>query len=141
MTNTTTRVLLTLVVLALAGVLWLWISRPSAPAPAPAPPPPADGAEPTMPPFTPARPLIANPELGDVNADGKIDKLDVGYLKDFIYNKGQAPLGPADVNGDGKVDVADTFYLTNYLFAHGPAPVKRGGAAVGTPAPRMTKVP
>ena len=72
-------------------------------------------------------------EIGrQLNADGVIDKRDVEYLKSFLFDKGQAPLGPADVNGDDKVDAKDMFYLANYLFAKGPAPV--GGRAFRTPA-------
>lgn len=103
--------------------------------------PPADDVEKPTPPFTPARALVSNPALGDVNADGKIDRLDVGFLKDYLFSHGQAPLGPADVNGDGKVDVADVFYLSNYVFSHGPAPKAPGIAVPGGPSPAAKKAP
>ena len=119
MTNNTTRLLLSVVVLALAGVVWLWVSRPK-PVPAPAPPAPEPTAVPTKPVRpTPAAARVANPALGDVNADGVVDRADVEYLSQFTLGFGPQPIGPADVNHDGKVDARDVLFLANQVNAAG----------------------
>src|SRR5262249_14851564 len=111
--------------LAVVGVglivlAWVWMSSRNAG--------PRAGARPRTTPIPPPQAIarVANPKLGDVNADGVVDGLDAQYLADYIQGKGQAPLGPADVNGDGKVDGADLIYLTNHVFAGGPPPVTPG---------------
>jgi hypothetical protein len=60
---------------------------------------------------------------GDVNADGKVDVLDVFYLINYLFAAGPAPIGKGDVNGSTATDVVDVFYLISFLFAGGPAPV------------------
>jgi hypothetical protein len=61
------------------------------------------------------RPTVANPVLGDVNADGVVDRADVEYLTRFLFSKGPAPVGPADINRDGKVNERDIFALMNQI--------------------------
>jgi hypothetical protein len=51
---------------------------------------------------------------GDANADGTVNKADITYLIDYIFNSGKAPspLARADLNGDGRVDISDVVMLT-----------------------------
>lgn len=60
---------------------------------------------------------------GDVNADGKIDDLDVVYILEYL-DKGPAPtcMDAADVNDDGKIDGVDSVYLLTHIYMNGPQP-------------------
>ena len=52
--------------------------------------------------------------LGDVNADGVINVLDVVMLIDFILNSEYIVLG--DLNGDGNMDILDVVLLVNIIL-------------------------
>jgi hypothetical protein len=60
--------------------------------------------------------------VGDANADGVLDVLDVFYLINGLFAGGPGP-NCADVDANGHTDVADVFYVINYLFAGGPPPI------------------
>ena len=56
--------------------------------------------------------------MGDVNLDGSVDIIDVGYIQQYIVEKrtfdaNQIVLG--DVNNDGDVDIIDVAYIQQYL--------------------------
>jgi len=90
------------------------------------------------PPLTPPtpRPTVANPALGDVNADGIVDRADVDYLTRFLFSHGPIPLGPADINHDGKVNQKDIFALIEQIReADAAAAGRPGPARAGTPSP------
>jgi hypothetical protein len=61
---------------------------------------------------------------GDVNADWKINTVDVVYLINYLFIHGPAPnpVERADCNCDGIVNTTDVVYLINYLFINGPPP-------------------
>jgi hypothetical protein len=61
---------------------------------------------------------------GDVNADGRINLLDVSFVINYIYRGGPAPdpIAMADVDHSGKIDLLDVSYIVNYLYRDGPAP-------------------
>jgi len=64
--------------------------------------------------------------LGDVNADGNVDYLDVLYLANYLFAGGPAPnpLESGDLNHDGNVDSNDLVMLANIVFGGGSAPSK-----------------
>ena len=66
---------------------------------------------------------------GDVNADGKLNLLDISYIINYLYRGGSDPdcgvgyLGVCgDVNATGTVNLLDVSYNINYLYRSGPAP-------------------
>jgi outer membrane protein assembly factor BamB len=70
--------------------------------------------------------LLAGAELtcGDVNADDRVDMLDILYLMAYLYKYGAPPdpTEPADVNNDGDINMLDILYLVAFLYKSGPAP-------------------
>ncbi len=64
-------------------------------------------------------------KVGDPNADGQIDIIDVVYLVNFVFKRRlhPNPLWNSDVNCSGQVNLGDIMYLANYVFKIGsPAP-------------------
>lgn len=61
--------------------------------------------------------------LGDFNADGFTDTLDLIALIDYLFANGTPPYRPnvADMNGDGRSNLVDLVRLISYLFKGGPA--------------------
>ena len=53
---------------------------------------------------------------GDVNADGKVDVMDVTALINMILKVIPVDQERADVNGDGNVNVSDVTYLINIIL-------------------------
>lgn len=67
------------------------------------------------------------PTLGDMNADGVINTVDIVYLINYLYINGPEPActpinACADANQDSLVNASDVVYLINYLFVNGPPP-------------------
>jgi hypothetical protein len=63
---------------------------------------------------------------GDVNNDGKIDLVDIAYLKNYVFGIGNGPypfkhLGDVDASG-GAPNAADVTFLMNYYFNFGECP-------------------
>ena len=54
----------------------------------------------------------------DVNGDGVVDRQDLRYLSDYMYNHGDPPVRPGvgDVNRDGRLDVYDLELLINIVI-------------------------
>lgn len=65
--------------------------------------------------------------LGDVNADGHADALDLVTLIDYLFANGTPPYRPnvADMNGDGRSNLVDLVRLISYIFRGGP-PLDQG---------------
>lgn len=61
---------------------------------------------------------------GDLNRDGEINALDLGFMTDYLFAGGQVsgPVEAADINGDGEVNALDLSALIDYLFAGGAEP-------------------
>lgn len=60
-----------------------------------------------------------NTVLGDVNADEKVNPVDIVLLRKYLLNKEKYPLTDekaADVNADGKVNPVDIVLLRKYLL-------------------------
>src|SRR3989344_2958096 len=66
---------------------------------------------------------IANPQKGDINSDGIIDKVDLDILVDVAFRGGSFPEGSclecADINEDGVTDILDVSMMTNYVYRGG----------------------
>ena len=63
--------------------------------------------------------------LGDANASGDLDIMDLITLIVYIFHSGPMPVpceGVADLNMDGWITTADIMYLINYIFRGGPPP-------------------
>ena len=61
---------------------------------------------------------------GDMNNDGKVNIMDVGFMINYLYRGGPAP-NPAeiaDVNASGNLNIMDVTYFINYLYKAGPLP-------------------
>ena len=56
--------------------------------------------------------------LGDVNADGKIDVIDLNILTNIVLGQESADSynGRADLNGDGKTDIVDVNMVINLIL-------------------------
>ena len=63
-------------------------------------------------------------QIGDANADGKVNISDAVYIINYVFSGGPTPmpLESAEVNCDGKVNVSDAVYLINYVFQGGNDP-------------------
>ncbi|NLM59399.1 MAG: xyloglucanase [Clostridium sp.] len=64
---------------------------------------------------------ISNLKVGDVNADGSIDSLDLTLLKRYVLRKidgfdVEDPLWVADVDGDGEINSLDVSYLKRFIL-------------------------
>lgn len=59
-----------------------------------------------------------NVTYGDVNSDGKINVLDMIYLKSYLINGTVSTLskGAADLDADGKITSSDVLQLSMYLI-------------------------
>ena len=62
---------------------------------------------------------------GDANLDGNVDILDIVFLINYKYKKGEAPSAAqmADPNNDCQIDILDIVYLINYRYKDGPGPL------------------
>ena len=60
----------------------------------------------------------------DLDANGKVNMLDITYLINFLYKVGLAPIAPStgDADGDGKVNMKDITHIIRYLYKGGPPP-------------------
>lgn len=61
---------------------------------------------------------VGNYILGDVNADGNVDYMDVIYLGNYLFAAGPPPnpMASGDLNQDGNVDTNDLTMLANIVF-------------------------
>jgi uncharacterized protein (TIGR02145 family) len=78
---------------------------------------------------------------GDVNADNKLNLLDISYIINHLYRSGSEPncgityIGECgDVNGSGTLNLLDISYIIGYLYRGGPAPICPNQLAVLTTA-------
>ena len=61
---------------------------------------------------------------GDANNDGGCNLGDAGYIINYIFYDGPAPVcaQEGDANADGGVNLGDAGFIINYIFYDGPSP-------------------
>ncbi|UCD64441.1 MAG: hypothetical protein JSW34_03135 [Candidatus Zixiibacteriota bacterium] len=61
---------------------------------------------------------------GDIDHNGQLDALDIGYFVEYIWLNGPAPEcdEEADVDGNDQIDALDVVYLVDYFFIVGAPP-------------------
>ena len=61
---------------------------------------------------------------GDANGDGAINILDVGFLVNYLYKGGPAPVPPeaGNPNCDASTNILDVSHIISYLYKSGPTP-------------------
>ncbi|MFH1899037.1 MAG: C25 family cysteine peptidase [Patescibacteria group bacterium] len=70
---------------------------------------------------------------GDVDADGELTALDLGYLIDYLFVGGAepVPVESGDIDGSGEINALDLGWLIDILFAGAENPNKCGTIPIG----------
>jgi len=81
---------------------------------------------------------------GDVDCDGQWTTHDGGYIMDYLYNAGPAPLcdDPLWANWDNRetLTIGDVFYNLAYIFGGGPQPICPPGQSPIVPEVDSTSI-
>ena len=83
---------------------------------------------------------VASYQLGDVNADGKVNVADITVIANNILNLPNTTFieAAADLNGDGKVNVADITCLANLILYGNISGQTAGAKAMFAEVPEIT---
>ena len=83
---------------------------------------------------------VASYQLGDVNADGKVNVADITVIANNILNLPNTTFieAAADLNGDGKVNVADITCLANLILYGNISGLTAGAKAMFAEVPEIT---
>lgn len=87
---------------------------------------------------------VASYQLGDVNADGKVNVADITVIANNILNLPNTTFieAAADLNGDGKVNVADITCLANFILYGNISGQTAGAKAMFAESPEiMVSIP